>query len=106
MAIRDVYKGQQGEWRGGMWFPDSQPQPSLSLADTWTSRVFEQHTRDVGEERIERIRKEFGKQCEEYNLRRAQIIREEKERQAFYVIVFVVVVFLSLWTVRLLWGVV
>jgi hypothetical protein len=104
MVIRDVYKGQQGEWRGGMWIPDH---PPLTFESTTVlSKVWEQHTRDIGEERIERIRKEFGKQCEEYNLRRAQIIREEKERQAFYVVVLVVVVFLSLWTIRLLWGVI
>jgi len=105
MTVRDVYNGQSGEWREGMWFPDPKfnPQPSLTMQD---SRVWEQHSRDIGEERIERIREEFGRQCEEYNLRRAGEIHEENERRAVFVVGLIVALFVTLWVIRMIWGVV
>jgi len=102
MAIRDIHNGQPGEWRGGAWFPD--PDTTMSKLD---KRVFEEHTRslcyETGEERIQRISEEFGRQCREYNLRRAQLLREEKERRAYFAIALIVGMFVTLLIIHLTW---
>jgi hypothetical protein len=105
MAMRDVFSGQPGEWRGGMWFPDNENPPFKIEDAAVMARVWSEHSRGAGQERIDRISMEFEKQCEEHYMRHQQRKLEEAERRAWVVVCLIIGFFVGLWVAHFVWSI-
>jgi hypothetical protein len=95
MAVRDVYNGQSGEWRGGMWFPD---QPRAVIKD-----VFEIHTRPIDDyhnsRSIDDLSREMKDVFRNQNEARAKMIREERSFNAYLFLGFMLLAAAICWFV-------